>query len=369
MPPRSLFAVLTVLALSQTVANAQARSILANLPQPPVPSDPLEVAATNAVPVEDATQRITAVNVLADARALSNVRAQPYDLKTNFVAFGSSSSDGSWQLEDISPSRGLYRWTAQGPSYSVVNLYSKGMLYSNQSSAIPLRLAQVRSAIFFNHPVAGPRASLRMASGSINGSEVTCVLVTHIPVKGSAGGRRWDESESCVDAKSGVLVTYSPLPGLYILYDYSNAIHFEDKLIPGKFTITQAGQTVIEGHTLSVTDPANLDHSLFEPAGLNPIGVGALMTPAWNVRTTEISPQGDSNEPLGIVILHGMVSPGGHLGDIEVLASSNASLNQKALSEAANWQNWRAEDDQPGATPQSHEVFFTVQFASAPLVS
>ncbi len=376
MPFRRSWRFLGISVALQTVALAQTpaqpgtplpppRVMLANLPQPPVPNDPLELAAGNAQPVQDANQRMTAINLLSNARASSNVRGYPYDLKTTFMALGSSSSDGSWQLEDTSPGRAVYRWTAQGPSYSAVNLFTNRMLYGNQSSvSVPLRLAQVRSAIFFEYPVTGPRASLRIGTGALNGAEVTCVLVAHMtPAKSVTGGRHWDESESCVDSKSGLLMTYSPVPGLYVLYDYSNALHFHDKIIPGKFTITQAGQTIIEAHTVSVTDPANLDHSLFDPSGLTALGVGPLMSPAWTVRTMDGFNASGANSALGIVILHGMVSPDGHLIDTEVLASSNSSLNQQALDRAAKWQNWRAgNEDQPGATPQSHEVFFTVQF-------
>ena len=157
-----------------------------SLAQPPVPSDPLELV-TDAQPIQNAEQRLAATSLLANARSISNVRAQPYDLKTTFTSAGSSSSDGSWSMEDISPSGGLYRWTAQGPSYSAVNLYTNRLLYSNQpSGAVPLRLAQVRTAIFFMYPVTGPRASLRTAAGNLNGIDVSCVLVSHTSRKSSA---------------------------------------------------------------------------------------------------------------------------------------------------------------------------------------
>jgi hypothetical protein len=202
------------------------------LAQPPVPNDPLELV-TVAQPIQDADQRLAATTLLANARALSNVRAQAYDLKTTFTSNGSSSSDGSWTLEDISPSRGLYRWTAQGPGYSAVNLYTKGLLYSSQTSGVvPLRLAQVRAAIFFAYPATGPRASLRTAAANLGGVDVSCVLVSHTSRKSSVSGRRWEESEYCVDPKSNLLMSYSPAPGIYVVYDYSNAIRFHHQVIP-----------------------------------------------------------------------------------------------------------------------------------------
>ena len=161
-------------------------------------------------------------------------------------------------------------------------------------------------------------------------------------------------------------MSYSPVPGMYVAYDYANAFHFHDKVIPGKFTITQAGQTVVEARTESVTDPAKMDPALFQPAGLEKIGAGPLMSPPWRMRTRIVSGGRNSHRALQVVVLDGMVTPEGKLGEVQILASSNAGLNQAATEEAAKWENWQSPDDaQPGATPQSHEVFFTVEFAES----
>ena len=134
--------------------------------QPPVPSDPLELVSGDAQPVQNAEQRAAATHLLTKAHTLSNVHAYPYDLKTIFVSSGVSSgaSEGSWSLEDTSPSRDVYRCTAQGPSYSAINLHSNQLVYSNRAGDMPLRLAQVRAAICFVSPAAGPHASLRTAA-------------------------------------------------------------------------------------------------------------------------------------------------------------------------------------------------------------
>jgi hypothetical protein len=101
------------------------------LPRPSVPADPLEIVTGSAQPVQNADQRAAATALLTKARELSNVRAQPYDLRTSFTSSGGLPSDGSWTLEDMSPGRGIYRWTARGPGYAGVNLYTnttQGML-------------------------------------------------------------------------------------------------------------------------------------------------------------------------------------------------------------------------------------------------
>jgi hypothetical protein len=53
--------------------------------------------------VQDAQQRVAPIGPLDKAKSLSNVRAQPYALKTSFTASGGLASDGSWTLEDIAP--------------------------------------------------------------------------------------------------------------------------------------------------------------------------------------------------------------------------------------------------------------------------
>ena len=215
---RRLPCVLTLTFLMPALASAQtsARATFESLAQPNVPSDPLELVPADAQPVQNAEQRAAAVNLLDLAHALSNVRAQAYHLKTTLTVAGSS-YDGTWTLDDISPSHGVYRWTAQGPSYSVVNLYTGGMLYSSQpSGGLPLRLAQARAALFFNYAAIGPHALVRTAQASLNGGQLNCVTFErNSRAKPVAGGRRWVDSEYCADAHSGVLATWSPSPGVF----------------------------------------------------------------------------------------------------------------------------------------------------------
>ncbi len=346
------------------------------LPRPPIPSDPLDPVAGAAQAVQDAEQRLVVTTLLTKARNLSNVRAQPYQMKTSFTSSGGLPSDGSWTLEDISPSRGIYRWTAQGPNYSAVNLYTsttQGMLYSSQPGAIiPLRLAQVRAAIFFAYPAMGPQASLRTAAGYLDGAAQHCVL-TALAFGGQSfsGGRSWQESEYCVDSNTGLLTTYSPVPGLYVHYDYSAAIRFHGKIIPGAFTITEAGRTVIEAKTESVNDPVDSNSALFNPAGLSPLGVGREMTPPsrsgslipLNGRFQQTTP--GANPVIQVVILHGNVAQDGQLSEVEVLASTDAALNQTARDRAQQRNRMPFAQSQPGATPQSHEMFFTFEFVTS----
>jgi hypothetical protein len=364
------FVTFSVLAAAQTPPPVPLVLNRAALPRAPIPPDPLEIVNA-AQAVQDAQQRLDAIALLQKARDLSNVRAQPYDLKTSFISWGGLASDGSWTLEDISRGRG-YRWTAQGPNYSAINLYpnsTQGMLYSNQAGDIPLRLAQVRGAIFFNYQIPGPQASVRTATAFLNGVEQHCVLV----VIGAGnrtfdGGRNWEESEYCMDSKTGLLTIYSPVPGLYVHYDYSSAVPFHGKTIPGSFVITQAGRNMIEAKTLSVTDPPDAQDPMFKPTGLTALGVGRAMNPPSNFRSFSSGPgqpfpTSATNAAVQVVVLHSNVSPDGHLSETEILASSNSSFNQTAL-QRVNDTTLAFRQNQPGATPQSHEMLFTFEFVT-----
>jgi hypothetical protein len=119
---------------------------------------------------------------------------------------------------------------------------------------------------------------------------------------------------------------------------------------------------VIEARTESVSDPGNLDRSLFDPSTLTSVGAGPLETPPWNFRSRESNAPGASLA-LQVVVVHAMVSPDGLVNDAEIISSSDAALNQQALQRTANWRSWQGVSGaQPGATPQSHEMFFTFEF-------
>ena len=172
LPRRSGYLVLSALLITAQVPSGQ-------LPEPAVPADPLELVTGDAQPVASAEARAAVIKSLLNAYALSNIRAYPYDRKTTFTTFGTTPSDGAWQLQDTSLGDGLYRWTAQGPAYSAINLYQDQMLYSNQPSAtMPVRLSQVRTAIFFMRPMTGPYAKLRTIATSLNGTALNCILLS-----------------------------------------------------------------------------------------------------------------------------------------------------------------------------------------------
>jgi hypothetical protein len=78
------------------------------------------------------------------------------------------------------------------------------------------------------------------------------------------------------------------------------------------------------------------------------------MTPPSRVRRGGMA--ANTSGTLNIVELHGVSSPDGHLSEVEILATTNSSLNDPALQWANSWQQ-PGNQPQNGSTPQSHEVF------------
>ena len=332
----SRWAVTFAVAIPMGILHAQGPvSPRVQIAEPPVPSDPLELVTGDAQPVTDAAQRAEIVDLLVKAHRNSNVRAQPYDLKTTFTISGSLSA-GDWQEEDIAPSGDFYRWTVAGPGYSTLNLTAHHLFYSSQQfTVLPLRLMQVHQALFRPEAVVRAHATLRIANASLDGVDLTCALVTHNAVApAAAGGRRWEEQEWCVDPKAGTLVTYSEAPGSYVHYDYSNALQFHGRLIPNGFTITQAGETIVQAQAASVTKPP-ANPEAYQTAGLNQIGEGASMALApWEFRMT--FPGGAGGAPITgtqVVAVHAMQATDGEISDAEVIASSDpVSMNRRCIS-------------------------------------
>jgi hypothetical protein len=361
---RGLFPILTVAALAAGL-DFDAAS------KPPLPPDSMELVTSDAQPVQDAQQRIAAIGLLEKAHNLSNIRAQPYDLKTSVIASGGLTSDGNWALEDIAPKGGGYRWTAQGPNFSATNLYpastTNGLYGTQPSGIIPLRLIQVRSAIFFAVPTVGPQASVRTATGTLNGMPQSCILVVIGAGRRSfTGSRNWEESEYCVDSQTGLLTQYSPAPGLFVRYDYSTGIRFHEKFIPTTFSISENGHVVASATTVGLTDPPARSDAMFDTAGLTPLGSGRAMNPGMNMAIRMPAPgqrfsASSSASSMQVVTLHGNLAGDGKLNEVEILASSNPSLNEAAITQASMLANGRVQN-QPGATAQSSEMILTCEF-------
>src|SRR5215831_9281045 len=176
----------------------------------PVPNDPLELV-TGQVQVAQTADRTAVFQLLGRARKSYGLRdaGRSYDLKVRFTlnSGGQTQYDGDWQMEEIFDPRLGMRWTATAAAgYTTTRIAANQRFYSDgTANAIPLRLQQARSALF--GPMATPqyadRDVIRTSAATLNGVPVTCVLLSgRGNPRTESTGRRWTESEECIDPQS-----------------------------------------------------------------------------------------------------------------------------------------------------------------------
>jgi hypothetical protein len=99
-------------------------------------------------------------------------------------------------------------------------------------------------------------------------------------------GRRWQENEFCIDAKTGPLRTHSEAPGIYTVYNYDGGFHFQGRTLARQITIVEGGATVLQVHIDSISDASN-DPGQFVPThkmlshGPGAIRTGPFRLPEW----------------------------------------------------------------------------------------
>ncbi|HVT29527.1 MAG TPA: hypothetical protein VHE81_16035 [Lacipirellulaceae bacterium] len=338
------------------------------------PYDANEPVAGSVQQVQTAEERAAALDLLTKARQLSNVRQFPYLLKTTFTSYGSQ-TDGNWILEDTSPGRGIYRWTAQGPSFSGTFLYRDSLLSSDRPGGeIPLRLAQVRNAMWSEFfPGFGPHAALFLANGNLAGADLKCLLIMPGVIRSDRqmpASRSYNEREYCVYPQTGLLAVYSPVPGYFVRYDYSAPLHFHDKItVPNSFTIYEAGKATIEARTESIGDPATVNDAVFEGTGLQPVGTGQVTDPPETIMSYIFNRDLPEGAPAQVVVVAAMLSADGRVLQHEVLSTTDESKDQIALDHVAKSgivQMKSKVQQQPGTTPRAQEVIYTMEIVPAP---
>ena len=338
----------------------------------PIPGDPLEMVSGPILPTNTEASRADAIRLLDRARSNYALRSagRGYDLKVSFTvnSGGQTKYDGNWNMEDVFVPKLGHRWTAKASaSYSITRISSNGKLYGEETgNYVPLRLQEARAALFDPIPSAAhvARASIRMASAVVNGAEIACVLLAG---KGTAEtvtpGRHWDETEECIDPQSGLLLSHSQVPGRYYAYDYTNAPRLAGRELPGKVTVTEAGQTVTVIKVKSLTELPTADSTLFAPsAGMMTRGRATRLSGAqkiWHYAGPGRFPPGATAQ---IVCVFGVVTPDGKLVEAHSLQPSDPN-SQAAVDAAKNitFPHRKAE----GEFPQQHFVFILEKFPAS----
>ncbi len=339
----------------------------------PIPSDPLEMVTDQVQHAGTPDNRQAALELLSRARKNYALRSvgKAYDLKATFTvnSGGQTQFDGAWQMEDrFDPARGL-RWTATAAAgYTVTRISAKGKSYiETTGSYIPLRLQEARAALFDPIPSAAAlvHAVIRTSAATFHSTAVTCVLLSGSENAAASPGRRWDETEECIDPQSGLLMVHSQVPGRYFAYDYSNSPQLDGHIMPRKVTVTEAGKPVSEISIESLTELPAADPSLFVPSPeMEERGRAIAMGGAQKMG--QVFPADSSARAAAphIVCVFGLVTPSGQLVEAHSLQPSDP-YSQAALANAKQM-NFVPPPVPGRLRPplQQHFVFIVEQFGS-----
>lgn len=331
----------------------------------PLPKDPLELVTSGAQIADAAESQKDAVPLLTRARSNEVIRNsnQGYDIKVSFTVTsgGQTEYDGDWEMEEIHIPRLGTRWTARTASgYSTTQISAGGLNYGEGTTTMPLRLHEARAALFAAAATTTDQSRIRTANATYNGLPVTCVLLAgseSLPTPG--GGRRWDETEECIDPKTGLLQVHSQVPGRYYAYDYTDAPPLGNRVVPRKITVTESGKTVVVIRVDSVTPLSDADPKLFE-AGKEmkwaPISASAQKLFVYPGQGA-ISP----DAVIQPVCVFGLITPEGKLAEAHSMQA--ADPNSQAAVDYAKAMNYYGPT--PGGGPTQHFVFIIEKFVAA----
>jgi hypothetical protein len=342
---------------------------LATLGQPThkavaIPKDPLELV-TGGSQIVDTPQK-DAIELLTRARNNQAIRGgnQGYDIKVSFTVSsgGQTEYDGDWEMEEIHVPRLGTRWTAMtAGGYSTTEITSDGLTYGEgTASTMPLRLHEARAALFGAAATIADGNRIRSATATYNGVKVMCLLLAgteRLPAPGA--GRRWDETEECIDPQTGWLHVHSQVPGRYYAYDYTDAPMLGNRVIPRKVTVIEAGKVVAVIHVDSVGELSEADPKLFV-AGKE-MKWAAISTAAQKLF---VYPQKGFIAPdatIQPVCVFGLVTPEGKL--VEAHSMQPSDPNSPAAVEYAKTINYYGPAVRtPG--PEQHFVFIIEKFVA-----
>jgi len=334
----------------------------------PLPADPLELATSATLKVANPENRALVLSLLERARQngseLYAAGGPAFHLKLSFTSSGQTRYTGSGEMEEIRYARHTYwRWTARLGDYSQIRVFQYGIPYDEKTPGpIPLRLQMVRGAVIWPMANVRPGTMIRMASAQWHGMDVMCALLSGDEAVTAAHGRHWEEREYCVDTKSALLRVYSEAPGIYTVYDYSDALHFHGRSLARQISIVESGDTVLQIHVESLEDAGAPEPALFTPTKeMLARGPGIVLIPAVRFRAFSPSPAGHTGK-VEPVIVHGSTDDQGKVVEAEALQNSDPSLSNAALSLVKS-STYPPRIRAKG--PAQTEVFINVEFGAA----
>jgi hypothetical protein len=313
--------------------------------------------------------RVAVGQLLARARDSYALRTagHGYDVKVTFTvnSEGQTDYDGAWEMEDLFDSQLGLRWTAKAAAgFQATRISSHGTSYGEGTgSTIPLRLQEARAALFDPIPSDAniKRESIRTSAAAFNGAKLTCILLSGLATTPTeVAGRRWEETEECIDPQSGLLQIHSQVPGRYYAYDYTNAPRSGDHVLPRKVMVSEAGKIVSTISVESLAEIVGADPGLFVPtAGMKTVRGAIALGTAQKILTVSPQGPGTSDSTIHTVCVFGLVTASGQLVEAHSLQPSDP--NSQAALEAVKRMTLTA----PGtrrAQPEQHFVFVIERF-------
>jgi hypothetical protein len=361
MSIRALLAVLFALLLS---CAALSQNQIKDQPKlAPLPYDPFELATGPTVVPDTPQKRDAMLGLLEHARQNNGMHAPgspAFAMKVSFNSTGASRYTGFGEMEETWMSPGTFRWSARLGDYSQLRIYSDGAAYDDKPRGpIPLRIQMVRQSVFW--PVTGrfAPALIRMATANWQGAEVACMLISGSDNDATATpGRRWEETEYCIDPKSGLLRTYSEAPGIYNVYDYSEKFEFHGHTLARQISIVEDGVIVLQIHLDSLADAANADPDQFVPTKkMISHGPGDILVGPFRFPQSVAAPAGHSGV-IQPVIVHAVLDKKGQVVEAEALQHSDTLLADAALAIVQRSNYAKREQGKP----VQREAFINVQF-------
>jgi hypothetical protein len=175
----------------------------------------------------------------------------------------------------------------------------------------------------------------------------------------SSPGRRWEETEYCIDPQSGRLQTYSVAPGLYSTYDYENGLPFHGRTLPRTISIVEGGTTILNVRVESIADPLPAERGLLQPTReMLANGPGTTISGAYRFRERVPFPPGYTGTAGPPVLINAILGQEGRVLDAEALQMSDPALANAALAfvRHANY------PPVPPGRRLQREAFISVQF-------
>ncbi len=355
---------LSATAFGQNAAFSQNASRIAA-----APDDPLKIVTGPIEAVSTPAAREAVMQLLERARNSYALRSagRGYDVKVTFTvnSQGLTDYDGAWEMEDLFDSQLGLRWTAKAAAgFQATRISAHGTFYGEgTASTIPLRLQEARAALFDPIPSEEniKRASIRTSPAVLNGAKLTCILLSGAGKAVTAtAGRRWEETEECIDPQSGLLQMHSQVPGRFYAYDYANALQLGNNLLARRVVVAEAGRPVSTISVESLTSVAGADPGLFAPTAAMKTGGGAItLGTTQKILTAAPQDPGTSDATTHTVCVFGLVTASGQLVEAHSLQPSDP--NSQAAVEAVKRMTFSA----PGtsrAQPQQHFVFVIERF-------